>query len=141
MRPEEWEELYKLTGDALRRAILNGIWQKSPGATEDDSNTYYTQATWWSRRSAYGSDGEFIPGANLDIVKIVYESPFEERQPFLQRLHNRRCYADMWRGTQHVRAPLVVGKMEEFVAALKDDGFTERKVNETCLHYLWRKRS
>lgn len=141
MTPEEWEGLYKLTGDALRRAILEGIWQASPGATGDESNTYYTRAAWDGRRKASWTDGEFIPGANLDIVKIVMETKYEPGMDMSRLGGSLRLYAEMWRGTQYVRADLLIEKQKEFIERLKEDGFTEQKVNETYLHYLWRKRS
>ena len=125
MKADEWKQ-WEQWGDSVRAEaihdILNGMFR--------------------GERRAGSADGEFIPGKGIDIVKIFITDGAEDdlRRPFLQRLHQRRLVADLWRGTQHVRAPLLPDKVQEFVERLKDDGFQEKQVS-AYHRYLWRKHS
>lgn len=140
MTPEEWNAYYEALKASFRRDaihdILNGMFRRAEP---------FEHSTWTTDHGSdwkAGSGDEFSPGAGLDIVKIVYETRFSEgiKIPYHGSSGAMRCYAEMWRGEQNVREPINVGKMEEFVAELKDEGFKEIR-RQDCLHYLWRKRT
>jgi hypothetical protein len=114
-----------------------GTWPHEPGKT--------AYAEWDLKDTPLGEEpkGGNVPGTpGVDIVKIVYETRFSEgiKMPYHGSTGAMRCYAEMWRGEQHVREPINVGKMEEFVTELKDEGFKEQR-HPDCIHYLWRKRT
>ncbi len=130
MTPEEWAHWARIAREALGKdayEFQRNYWRPPDGTV--------FSAEWNVNDLKDEDRGEFIPGrAGLDIVKISFVHPYEvSPRPDL--------IAEMWRGAQHVRQPLNVGRMEEFVSELKDDGFQENLIHSDCLHYLWRKRS